>query len=455
MATVVRLGESGSSNKAWVNTHPTNVFADQVADRDEWDTWFEGLGDSTSLTKGGLFMAVDASGSTSVPFKVQEVKGDGKYIVDFKVDVSWRENRADGLPAIGSRRFDGSMYMQDDTPSIYDATLVIGSEGKKGTKLRAIGGQLRVPDDFKFLKLESAPTPRSYYDDIMPCCGDEGQGKTDPIELGKIEDVQLFFQEKTARLKIFNNSTDVHITSPIGNQRLSKKAAFLSLIGEHGFRENVAREMLRASEQKGHAIYRAVYAPSYGVSKTAAPHTSVLAGGPSAPMDYSYSDERSSEQYGNSSVETQYGGEDHQNIPEMSSQHTDPSAWDNWNNYESGDMKQNIQLAQQAGANGQKEVMDVSMISGMLKNVREDSLVERYLGTLVESLDALGRLLFNFYWHQEDFEDRYGKSDMPELEDSIRNSFESLGDLIIFLKEKTIESPTDQSEFDLSDTGDN
>jgi hypothetical protein len=53
-------------------------------------------------------------------------------------------------------------------------------------------------------------------------------------------------------------------------------------------------------------------------------------------------------------------------------------------------------------------------------------------------------MLFLFYWHQEEFEDRYGKSDLPELEDSLRNSFEALGDLSLFLKEKTIDVGQDE-----------
>jgi hypothetical protein len=58
----------------------------------------------------------------------------------------------------------------------------------------------------------------------------------------------------------------------------------------------------------------------------------------------------------------------------------------------------------------------------------------------MKALDKLGRILFMFYWHQEEFEDRYGKQDLPELEDSIRNAFEVLGDVVLFLKEKTVQS---------------
>jgi hypothetical protein len=97
-----------------------------------------------------------------------------------------------------------------------------------------------------------------------------------------------------------------------------------------------------------------------------------------------------------------------------------------------------MQVAQQASNSGQKEVFDTAMVSGMLKAVRQDSLVDRYLGDLMKALDKLGRILFMFYWHQEEFEDRYGKADLPELEDSLRNAFEVLGDVCLFLKEKTV-----------------
>ncbi len=52
----------------------------------------------------------------------------------------------------------------------------------------------------------------------------------------------------------------------------------------------------------------------------------------------------------------------------------------------------------------------------MLKSVRQDSMVDRYLGDLMKGMDRLGRILFTFYWHGEEFEERYGKQDIPELE---------------------------------------
>jgi hypothetical protein len=336
--------------------------------------------------------------------------------------------------------------------------LCVNKEGKEGTKIRAIGGELRVPSTFKFLRLSSPEKPSGSLMGGFCGCAPVSMtsSKTEPIRLGKLEDIQLLFHEKTARVKVFNNGTDVHIDSPLGEQRLTKMGALLNLIGTHGLTEKVAREVLTVSEQKGNAIYRVSYAPGYVTEKQAAPHTSMLAGGPRAPAYEDYGDDRQSEEYGpHNTAMTHHPSEQHQQVDDMSASQTDPATWDNWQNYQAEDFQNSMQVAQQAGQSGQKEVFDTSMISGMLKSVRQDSLVERHLGSLVEALDALGRLLMNFYWHQEEFEDRYGKSDLPELEDSLRNAFESLGDITLFLKEKTIESPFEEGDVDLEETARN
>jgi hypothetical protein len=108
-----------------------------------------------------------------------------------------------------------------------------------------------------------------------------------------------------------------------------------------------------------------------------------------------------------------------------------------------------LQHVLDAAQSGQSEVFDTAMIGSMLRAVRDDSLVDRYMGELTKGLDKLGRILFMFYWHGDRFADRYGKSDMPELEDSLRNAFEMLGDVILFLKQKTIEPYPDTASQDV------
>jgi hypothetical protein len=117
-----------------------------------------------------------------------------------------------------------------------------------------------------------------------------------------------------------------------------------------------------------------------------------------------------------------------------SSRQSDPSIYDP---FYMPDPK-TTQVAQQAARSGQKEVFDTSMVTGLLKSVRQGTMVDRFLPDLVKALDKLGRILMLFFWRQEEFEDRYGKNEMPELEDSLRNSFEALGDITLYLKERQV-----------------
>jgi hypothetical protein len=75
---------------------------------------------------------------------------------------------------------------------------------------------------------------------------------------------------------------------------------------------------------------------------------------------------------------------------------------------------------------------------------------EDYVSDFVRTLDKLCRLLFLFYSHPDQFEDRYGKENLPALEDSLRDNIKQLGDLLVYIHEKDI------SDSDIpDDTGDN
>jgi len=232
-------------------------------------------------------------------------------------------------------------------------------------------------------------------------------------------------------MKIYDDHNEVVIsTANRGKERFTKKAALISLVKNHGLTENMAREMLGQAERARAKVFRIKYAQPFG---------GMLQPGPTAPAFPE--PQFGMEQMGPNSVQSIYPQEEFLDIPGMDSSMTDPSVYDIWNMPDQNAMA----TAQQAGQSGQKEVFDTAMISGMLKTVRQDSLVDRYLGALMKALDKLGRILFLFYWHQEEFEDRYGKSDLPELEDSIRNSFESLGELTLFLKSREVQPAYESS----------
>jgi hypothetical protein len=98
----------------------------------------------------------------------------------------------------------------------------------------------------------------------------------------------------------------------------------------------------------------------------------------------------------------------------------------------------------EAARTGQKEVFDTAMMGVLLKTIRDETMIDRFFGDLMKGLDRLGRILFSFYWHQDAFAERYGESDLPEIEDSLRNAFEAVGDILLTLKHKSIDPLPDE-----------
>lgn len=97
-----------------------------------------------------------------------------------------------------------------------------------------------------------------------------------------------------------------------------------------------------------------------------------------------------------------------------------------------------IKSAVAASDAGIQEVMDVSVLKALAKNSRALDMVDDYLADLFLAMDRVGRLLFLFYWHNEKFKSRYGSDEMTELEDTLRDAFHIMSDLILFLSKKTI-----------------
>lgn len=102
-------------------------------------------------------------------------------------------------------------------------------------------------------------------------------------------------------------------------------------------------------------------------------------------------------------------------------------------------------LAQQAAATGQKTVFDHATIGGLSRMYDASAALDMYLPDLTKSLDRLGRIIFIFYWKNQDFAERYGDEDLAEMEDLLRGVFKSFGDLLLKLKQKSI-TPEDASE---------
>ncbi len=414
-----------SAPKNWKNTHSTNLWAkscDCPVPAD-WRAYVDGLSGLDTLEKGGSYVAVHANGSGTCVFRVMEKYDDGGYSVDWQDHCGYGDRPA-ALPKVDRP--------QDWEVGYSPWRAKVHINKKTGTGLRSVNGELSIPESYKVIKVSDPPKPKKDDDSLMGMCCSPAyageQSEDEPIAPGNLVDVQLLIHNTkvASALDLHAVGTKVVVRSGGRRSELTKTAALVHLVRDHGLREAQAREMLKLAADKRTlnlpVKFRVKYAQGYS-----------LQGGPGAPEFPE--PQMGSEQIGNGSVSSIYPQEEFLPVDEMSAQQTDPSIYDPF--YEPD--QQAMQTAQQASQSGQKEVFDTAMIGGMLKSVRQDSLVDRYLGDLMKAVDKLGRILFMFYWHQEEFEDRYGRQDLPELEDSLRNAFEVLGDVVLFLTEKTVQ----------------
>jgi len=104
-----------------------------------------------------------------------------------------------------------------------------------------------------------------------------------------------------------------------------------------------------------------------------------------------------------------------------------------------------IQKAQKASEAGIREVLDVTVLEQLIDKADISELRKDYISEMIKGMDSIGRMLFLYYWHNDEFEDKYGREKMKELQEHLKEVFNSTGDLVLFLKEKTTFNP-DQTE---------
>lgn len=448
MALVVRLDES---QRNWGNFDGKTVW---VAGQDEsllpggaesWDTWFDALPDTASLSESGegRYMVVGPRRNASCPFRVQREIGESLGTKSYEVDFSDGFSQHRSCQPI-------SMGNVDSYDKWYDGQR-LHIDAKDGTEMRSIQGDLFVPKGYKVLKLEptredEAESKAKNSDDPV-CCGGPGSGNQSdppPIQPGNLVDATLHIMQKTAAMRIDYDGVGYSINH---SRSLRDQTALIHLVLDHGLTEDSSRHLLKqagVSYFRGQAFTcRVKYASPF-----------LTDGGPNAPA---YSDDSAYGSYNpmgfSGQTQESYGTE--MPIPEMSASNTDPNIY----NVNPNNMQEPMDVAgvNQAMQTGQREVFDTAMIGSMLKAVRDDTMIDRYLPDLIKGVDRLGRILFMFYWHQDKFADRYGKQDMPELEDSLRNAFEMMGDVVLFLKQKTVEPypEEDVRDIDLGQSSNN
>jgi hypothetical protein len=410
----------------WVNTRADHVWALARVEGEEFDKWFDALPAATSVSNNGArHMAISKRGDSTVPFRVLKEYGTDH---DTTVYEAHLEDHSKFPP-----KGDISACCYTD-PLNYDKWrdgVRIHLKGKKGSSLRSSMGDIYIPENFKLLKVSRGEDDVENAEDQGAC----GCGESDPpaLQPGSLLDANMILMQKTAALVIRHNGTEVRIND---SNPVLEKEALIALVSKHGLREKSAREILSRASKNRKTECRIKYAEPYGPPM-------MVNQGPNAPTDPG--PVMGGETIMNASVPTQMGIDIGMPVADMSASKTDRQIY----NPNTALDQKTLKSVVDAANSGQREIFDTAMIGSMLRAVRDDTMVDRYMGDLVKGLDKLGRILFMFYWHGDQFADRYGKADMPELEDSLRNAFEMIGDVILFLKQKTIEPYPEESSQDI------
>ena len=147
--------------------------------------------------------------------------------------------------------------------------------------------------------------------------------------------------------------------------------------------------------------------------------------------------------------EPEYGYDDYSGVTEQYPQDELLPVEDNYDNNPDAYLgKPDRQQIMQAAETGQKDVFDTSAIASLVRTSNSDDLITQFLSDIILGLDRVNRILFMYYWLNEQFRDRYGQESLVELEDQLKNVSKSLGDLVLFLKQRQVEGMPNYDAFD-------
>ena len=378
------------------------------------------LTDPADLKTGDKVFLVDPTRNKATnPFCVDRIATDSDGITTMEVCSCYMPSSSSSpmLKSPMNRTYPVSDWANGDESHI--EALILTS--KEGVNWRQVGNALFVPKGVKAyvvksLSAEERKNRPSYVNDDQP-----------KLELATSSDI-LYSLSKAAsenrgivQMQMRTDGTHywTRMNGSAGAQPMNKLAMLKHLIVGLGLGQKTAEDILSSAQPRK--------AETYWLRKAAQ-------GSETSVMSPSF-EEPTVGQEAWTRAATQYPMTRLQNLSQTNMQ-------DNRSLYQNlGQLEDDPKAtAVQAANEGQKEVLDTAVISGLVKLMDTDTRVDSYIGDLLLGLDRLGRILFMYYWHNDKFSEHYGQEDMSKLEDSLRNVFSSLGELTLFLKQKTIDS---------------
>jgi hypothetical protein len=318
-----------------------------------------------------------------------------------------------------------SIGCNDDDVSGLGGKLVVEFVGK-AARLQVRGDCLYIPEGTRLFIhqdkwVADKPNQKWYQDEK------KAEKKSKTFVLGKPETIYEVMHKQAGlnRIEVFASGGNAEVKgAEYSTGLIDKNAALEHLIRDHGIFAGQAVNILKEAARKEGGRYGffikhagAYDSAAYGLADRP------FMGGPSGQEEYAVK----------SSLQTNTGNK-----------LTGPKSADN----SSMLPQEAVDRAVNASKAGIKEVFDTSVLSGLVDKADVSDLRRDYVADMVKGMDKIGRMLFLYYWHNDEFEDRYGKEDLQKLEDTLKDVFISTGDLVLFLKEKTAYTPdTAQSLF--------
>ena len=400
-------------SKRFGNFRNSDILTSKWLGQPEYDKFVEGLSSPKSLGIDDYAVLLAPNGAGTNVFRVNSVT----TLPDGRTQFNVHGYNQPAASANLSGQYRSSLSpVSDHDADMMDTILLTGKDGKDPQQ---VGRTFFVPNSFKAFVLKSSgrkPSEASkrYYE---PGDAEFGLGNWNEL----LTDMKKSGSAGLVTLQVF---TDGIRFVPVVNEKraaaMTKVAAVKFLIEKQGLDQGDAELVLKEAEPRKKTTYWMKYA--YGEPPRSAVFEEPRFGdeyGIRAPIQYPQTTLENLSQNDNLGSRELYRS-------------------DRWVDDDSK------RYAQAATNQGQKEVMDTSVISGLVKTMDTDSAVDGYISDLLLGLDRVGRILFMFYWKNMQFKERYGQQDMVELEDNLRNVFKNLGELTLFLKQKTVEP--EQSE---------
>lgn len=395
------------------------MVSKRLDDNYQWQDMFskDDLSPLSELTVGQVASVVTPHCDATVPFVVEKSVTNQEGQTELRVRDVYISERSGATQM--RRRYMSDGNFDYDSPNDRIDTLIITK--KPGIKMNIIGSTIFVPESCRAIIAGKAKEdkPEPYVSHKSPKTFDKSLGATDDI--GTLPEV-ITNMFKTAGLKdgiqrlstrtdgiSYGFSVNGYTTQP-----MSKIAMIKELVMSLGLDGEDAEQLVKEARPKRTQNY---------FMKVAAPFQATF----NEPTKSHLFNMRAPVQYPQLELQNLGNSSEYTNNRQFYME--DPFVDDNAR-----------YRAIEASNMGQKEVMDTSVISSLVKNMDTDSSIDSYISDIMLGMDRLGRLLFLYYWHNDKFEERYGKQDMIQLEGNLRNVFKNIGDLVLYMKKKSVDA---------------